>query len=405
MVLDFGGVVDELFDRGARADLAARSFNEPTYRFLNRSADPYIADIRQLIADWLRHVPAEHRTDLRRRLQGKNDDEFESAFWELYLHEAYRRSGYRLTIHPEITGSTQHPDFLIENDSTRFYLEAVRASAPADGVGENNRLEEAQRVLATLRADRYFIDLAVYAIGAKPLEIAHLRRDLREWLAALEQDANSSPAEASPVAVHRRSWGQEDGWRLELNAQRLRREHVGAGFPLIRSHMRMGWSHDASRILSVLEKKTKKYGSLDAPLVIAVLSNTMFHTEDIDVERALFGTLLGYRPCPQPPRPQQLLDPGYWCTSRGWRRQRVPQVIAAHSLYPWTVTKVQPRVWTMPDADIVAPAQPSWLAKMDVSGPIPAAMPADSPARLFGLPQNWSDREAKFASRPRTVPV
>jgi hypothetical protein len=87
-------MVDELFAQEARADLTARSFNEPAYRFLNRSADPYIADIRQLIADWLSHVPEGHRIDLRRRLQGKNDDEFESAFWELYLHEAYRCSGY-----------------------------------------------------------------------------------------------------------------------------------------------------------------------------------------------------------------------------------------------------------------------------------------------------------------------
>jgi len=397
--------VDELFARGPRTDLAARSFNEPAYRFLNRSADPYIADIRQLVAGWLSHVPAEHCTDLRRRLQGKNDSEFESAFWELYLHEAYQRSGYRLTIHPELAGTHQHPDFLIESGSTRFYLEAVRASAPAGGVGEYNRLEEARRVLATLGADRYFIDMAAYAIGAKPLEITQLRRDLREWLAGLDRAASPGSAGSSPIALHRRSWRQEDGWRLEFNAQRLRPEHVGAGFPLIRSHMVMGWGHDATRILSVLDKKTKKYGSLNAPLVIAVLSNTMFRTEDVDVERALFGTLIGYRPHSQPPGTDQLLAPGYWCTSEGWRRKRVPQVIAAHSLYPWTVTEVQPRLWTMPQADVIAPAQPGWLARMDVSGSIPAAMPADSPARLFELPPNWSDREAKFASQPRTVPV
>lgn len=167
----------------------------------------------------------------------------------------------------------------------------------------------------------------------------------------------------------------------------------------------MGWGHDATRILSVLEKKTKKYGSLDAPMVIAVLSNTMFQTEDVDVERALFGTLIGYRPRPQPPRPTQLIAPGYWCNGGGWRRQRVPQVIAAHSLYPWTVTKVQPRLWTTPGAGHHCSRSAKLAREMDVSGPIPAVMPADSPARLFGLPRNWSDREAKFGFRPRTVPV
>ena len=40
------------------------------------------------MADWLGHVPTRHEPDLRSRLQSKDDAQFESAFWELYLHEA-----------------------------------------------------------------------------------------------------------------------------------------------------------------------------------------------------------------------------------------------------------------------------------------------------------------------------
>src|SRR5271169_401178 len=130
---------------------AARSFNEPHYDFLNRSGDPFIEDIRRLIARWLSRMPSMHIADLQYRLQSKDDAEFESAFWELYLHEAYRRSGYRLTIHPAVSGTTRHPDFLVEDDGTRFYLEAVRACASASNTGENKRLEDARRVLAELR--------------------------------------------------------------------------------------------------------------------------------------------------------------------------------------------------------------------------------------------------------------
>jgi hypothetical protein len=61
------------------------------------------------------------------------------------------------------------------------------------------------------------------------------------------------------------------------------------------AHLRAGWAHDASRILAALNHKANRYGSLEAPLIIAVLSNTEFHTEDLDFERALFGALIGRR--------------------------------------------------------------------------------------------------------------
>jgi hypothetical protein len=62
--------------------------------------------VRGLLIDWLAKVP--EGSD-RNALQGtlasrKNDESFESGFWELYLHEAYRRSGYTITIHPDVRG-------------------------------------------------------------------------------------------------------------------------------------------------------------------------------------------------------------------------------------------------------------------------------------------------------------
>jgi hypothetical protein len=162
-------MVGDLFLQGPRTDLTARLHNEPAYDFLNRSADPFIDDIRQLMAEWLSHVSSEHADELRRRLQSKDDEQFESAFWELYLHEACLRSGYGLTIHPEVAGTSRHPDFLVEGDGARFYLEAVRACPSAASVGEEKRLEDARRVLATLGADHYFLDMAIYAIGTRSL--------------------------------------------------------------------------------------------------------------------------------------------------------------------------------------------------------------------------------------------
>ena len=260
-------------------------------------------------------------------------------------------------------------------------------------------------MLATLGLDHSFLGMATYAIGTRPLRAKRLRHDLRTWLAGLDAANGHSPTGTGPGALHRLSWRQEDGWRLEFTAQRLQPQHTAAGYPLFRAHLHAGWGHDASRILAALDAKADRYGLLDAPLVVAVLSNTPFGTEDVDVERALFGALIGYRPSPQPPQASQLLEPGHWCTGNGWRRAHVPQVITAHGLYPWTVTRTQPRLWTTPQAGVPAPGQPGWLATMDVTGSLPTPAAADSLASLFDLPQDWSDRQPAFTPNPRTVPL
>jgi hypothetical protein len=53
------------------------------------------------------------------------------------------------------------------------------------------------------------------------------------------------------------------------------------------THTTGGWSGDAARITAALESKAERYGALDAPLVIAVLSNSAYGTDDIDFDNAL----------------------------------------------------------------------------------------------------------------------
>ena len=57
--------------------------------------------------------------------------QFESAFWELYLHELHSRLGFRVDVHPPGPRTT-HPDFLLTRGSERFYLEAV-VPVPQEG--------------------------------------------------------------------------------------------------------------------------------------------------------------------------------------------------------------------------------------------------------------------------------
>ena len=387
-----------LFPDVPRTDLTARLQGEPTYAFLNRSGDPHVAEIRELMSAWLSRVPAEHVPDLRGRLQDKDEALFESVFWELYLHEAYLRSGYAVTIHPHLAGTGRRPDFLIEGQGTRFYVEAVQACATADEARKGKLLAELRRVLDEIAPGSYRLDMETYAVGSQPPSVKKLRRDLREWLSTLGPGAGNAAAAVAYRAVSHWTWRTADGWHVQFGAVPVSPGHTVRH--LVGTHTTGGWSNDASRITAALESKADRYGALDAPLVIAVLSNSVYGTDDIDFEDALYGALIGRRPAAVPPPPGALLRPGHWLSQEGWRNANAPQVITAQDLFPWTVAKVQPRLWSTLQPGVAAPSQPGWLARVQVTGPAPQPGPAAPMSGLFGLPDPWPAAPLNLSSRP-----
>jgi hypothetical protein len=56
-----------------------------------------------------------------------------AAFWEIYIHEGFRRAGFRLTFHPDVAGTTKRPDFLVEGHGLSCFIECV-VSGDADEI-------------------------------------------------------------------------------------------------------------------------------------------------------------------------------------------------------------------------------------------------------------------------------
>jgi hypothetical protein len=109
-----------------RTDLTDAELNETQSNYLTRTADPRYSAVRTLLQGWLDRVHDEDaKKSLASRLRRQDDDVFDSAFWELYLHEAYRRGGYSVTFHPPLQQSSASPDFLVERLHESFYVEAT----------------------------------------------------------------------------------------------------------------------------------------------------------------------------------------------------------------------------------------------------------------------------------------
>lgn len=117
--------------RAGKRNLGGR---ESAFSFFNRCGAPAITAVRVLLEDSVARYPSAGpdptaRAELISRFRSKDDTEFRSAFWELYLHESLTRAGYELAPHPE-TENGRRPDFLATKGSDRLYVEAARSRAP-----------------------------------------------------------------------------------------------------------------------------------------------------------------------------------------------------------------------------------------------------------------------------------
>lgn len=376
-----------LFDQGSQSDARPARPGESRFEFLNRSASAYFAYVRSFIEDWLSHVPAQARADLIGRLK-RDDRQHKAAFWELYLHEGYRRSGFSLTIHPPVPNSDNRPDFLLTKGDERFYLEAVTVGEPDAQIAEDQRLQQVYRVLSELRVRDFSLGMEHLAIGSRPLATKRLRSTLVAWLESLDPDAAVEQMHRADTVgfdrVPQMSWDDDD-WRLMFQA-----------FPLVerargtprRALGVMGPGEGAivdnvTGIRRVLGAKYGRYRKLDAPLVIAVQSNTEFPTDDYEVERVLFG-LTDRRPFDPLVRQGRFVEDGFWLSRHGWERSDCPQVVTIYDLAPWTVPRALPRLWRTLEPEVRGPRQPEWIRKMIIGAD---AQPADGPdlGKYFGL--------------------
>ena len=370
-----------LFGAKTRTDRTAKRYGESTYAFLDRSALPQFPDVRDLLEDWLAHLPIEGRSSMLAELRG-DDHHFEATFFELYLHEAYRRSGAAITIHPP-TVSGKHPDFLIESDLGRFYLEATSVGETPERRAETARLEDVERVLALVPADRFTLMHEWHRIGPRPMPSARLSRMLIRWLESLpvESSASTRGLRDLPVIEFR-----QDGWHLRFTALSRRLNATPGSLVGVRGPASARVVVGGRAVLRVLDGKANKYNPLDAPLVIAVLNNAEDYAREWQLQQALYG--LAAIP-PAAAQSGDLHSDGHWMTRAGWRRSHAPQVITVTHLKPWTITRTVSWLWSSLDPQAAPPSQPGWLAPVDVTGQDPVVSHAGTATSHFGLPDDW----------------
>jgi len=376
-------------------DVTGMRLDEDIYSYLSRSSRRSMASTREVLERWFATTPATQQENLRGRLTSVNDEQFMSAFWEMYLATLFSQMGCTVEWEPTIPVGEGRPDFLIEGRGCCFYVEATSVGAAAVSRKTEHRVRRAYEAIRGWDLPDFMLDLTLDAAGPQDLRIDEAKMRIQPWLATLDaeevirQRGSSNYFEVPVVDL------RMDGWAIEVRALPRAAGQRGPGQPALGSYDSTGWKKNDSdtRLRKRAEDKAKKYGVLPHPYVIAVLANTEPSTGTAQIATALWGRwtfepdgFIQLHPLVVEGLP---IEKALWRRGSGSRYTRVAAVLVATFLHPWSLSESIPTVWTNSAADPALGCDlglPTWTEQ---AGHIEYSQGLLSGGAAVSLPDNW----------------
>lgn len=342
-----------VFDTRQRVDLGPAGHGEPPWTYLDRSAREQFAAARDRINRWFCRLPEGMQASVGQRLRSGDNQEFASAFWELFLHEMFARLSYSIVCEPTLPNGRKI-DFLVTRDGASMFVEATIARSSGAERAADARRNRVYRELDRLKTDGFMLGIEIEHAGPGDVpNVGGLRGRLEDWLAGLDPDTVLDGANASEALP---SFGWETaGWSMTFEAFPLEPGHRGRPVdrPLgVLMDETGGVIDDETRLRRALDRKAvRHYGPLDYPYVVAVCEFS-FARDDADWHRrnvlfgqeaVVFGNGLPARSIRQPD--------GYWRGPRQRpRNRRLAAALLTTHLYPWSHDTAQLEWWDNPFA-------------------------------------------------------
>lgn len=388
---------EPLFDDAHRDDTSVAGFQESNFAFMNRIAGDYWDHPRLLMQQWMDRINDDTTyNDLRQRLRSGDDEQFRSAYLELYLHESLLRAGYEIVVHPEVLGSTRHPDFLAVRGDERLYVEAIAPGSTLAAKAAAGRRAVLFDVVNQLKDPNFILWLDHFVDGPRPPKAARLRGELSQWLRELNPDAPWT-ADAAPQC----DW-REDGWEATFKAlpKKVEARGLRPGSRAIGVYARSEASFvdDAPAIRGALAAKHHKYGDLDAPFVI-VIGTYMMDRDRWHASNAMYGQFaFEFDPNAEGDAFTRAIrqSDGYFGTPPDWQNRNVSGVLLVNQLMPYYFQRAEVALWRHPSPIHALPdvlGFPAHVIAFD-GGRVSETPPEPSAGEFFDLPKPWPPGEA-----------
>jgi hypothetical protein len=396
-----------LFDEGPREDASPSRHLEGEYAFWNRHASTAAEQVRGVLDAWFLALPDDAQRDLLPALTSDDDGQFQAAFWELYLHEAFRREGFDIEIHPEVPGSARRPDFKVRAGAQDAYVEATASTGPS----EENRSDRLRAALYDgledlERGDFWLAIGPDFEEGPTAPSARRIREQLKPWLASLNWEVLRPLFEEEGFTAMPSLRVEDNGWDITFDALPKPPDQRGRGRTMAVFAGRVTVSDPIESIRRQLKGKARRYGDLPAPYVIAFLDRNNDVRELDDVTGALFGRTVqvfgrGSDGMPVPGEVYRKRD-GFWKGPPDPRNTRVAAVITVPNLRPHNVAELQPLVWQNPWA--IQPLEVSlpWpsLRHNATTDEISVTSAPKAPHEVMGLPPGGAGHTRDVRARP-----
>lgn len=361
--------------------------------YLNLSARPIAAAVRQVVEEYLERYPEKHRKELRSRLRSIEDEKHHSAFFELALHELLISQGCRIvSVEPAVPGTAKVPDFLVETEQgTRFYVEARMAKGVTKlEAGSNKILDDALAAIDNVESPDVFLGVFWKGVPQKQVPTGKLHRAIQDWVDGLAYD------------VVKRRWQDEEPlefsyekYGLTLRVEAAPR-HESRGEKGLRAIGEMGPDEAEqidthAAIKGAVERKAGRYGDLPHPYIIAVNDMSPNGHYEHSIMAALFGTERAefYRDQAGAMQHRVIRNPnGAWYAHRPINT-RVSAAVFIEGLTPWTIARMQPTLvlnpWAKrPLADVELGIDRVWIDDTKIG-----RKKGSSLGQLVGLSDDW----------------
>lgn len=377
-----------------RTDATRKTNRESEFEFMDRSARPEIARVRQFLEDLAEGYPEGEMKELIARIQSGNNVHFRSAIFELSLYAFLVRLGYSLEPHPELkNGSESRPDFhVVAPDGSEFYLEAVLAS-PDDGAnpGADLRIGTALDVLSQASHKNFYVDIKSKGVPKSQPSGKQLLSATLRWLDSLDPDELlESSNDPGYEAARSLAWAHED-WHVTLRPIPIKRERRGLATTLIGILDEGGGRIDEwTPIRNAIKRKGRKYGYLEKPLLVAV-NFASFHLDPIDEMQALYGQeefLFDREDLSIPPIFRRAPN-GAWNGPKGPRGRRASGAWLFNDLHAYNLATRRHTVYFNPWAFHRLPDSLQQLPHAILKGEEMSRQDGINLGDVFGLPSDW----------------
>ncbi|GAB2515867.1 hypothetical protein [Spirosoma aerophilum] len=276
--------MEKLFCDKVRVNFEYAQHQHDTYEFYDNSAIEKFEKVRNKLNDWFSRYPDSAKKQLKRDFQSN----FDSAFFELFVHELFLQQGFSLIPHPAVPNSTKNPDFLAKKGEVEIYLEAKVAT---DESNAERAIKAKQNVIYDtinqIKCPDYWISVKeINFLSNKQAKLSRIKQSLQhnidkygDLFVSKKEDTYFDRQEKCITYKDENIEIAISLWPCSVEKSRPIGSYLGDSF--------MGGCEESIR--NAIKAKGYRYGTLNKPYIVCINSLSYKHTYTEDVYDALFG--------------------------------------------------------------------------------------------------------------------